>query len=317
MNREALQTRVQLLLSWREKASRLLREAKPSIGAKRGLYRAHMRQADHYLIQTVEQQQGLTQKLGTELQTALLELGRIDDRAAAGRIRPEDALMAKGEIERRVERLREEISLLNRVLRAKRAHELGGMIDLPLEQYAPKLGILPVVRRRDGWQPRHYLGIGTLALVCALFSYAYYQRAAAPSLECAGQYRPAPAEALLLTLRNNGNQLLRLRVPWPNAIPAGLEEADCGLSLYASNAARNEYQLVPTTPTEWLRFGAPLAGQEYITMAPGVEETLELSLRPVRNRIATAEAFRIEATTASAELLCSHDWEAPPPAPVP
>lgn len=314
VNREALHTRIQLLLSWREKASRLLRETRQPIAPARGHYRAHIRQAEYYLIRTVDEQHGLVDKLGAELHAALGEIGRIEQRASSGRIREEDAAMAKSEVERRVERLRDEVTFYNQLLRAKRSHEIGGFIDLPIDQYAPRLGILPVVRSRVGWQTRHYVGIAVLALVAALASYTYYQQAAAPSLACEGTYRATPLETLILTLRNDGNLPLRMRVPWPTPVPAGLEPADCGLKVYARLGSRDSYQLVPTSSTDWRRLGAPMTGVEFVSVPPGVEESVELDVHSLRTRLGDIAAMRIESSTALGDILCDKEWDSLSPA---
>lgn len=284
---------------------------------KRARLQAQLRQAEFYLRQTVAQHQGYLQRLGGELQASLVEMERIGQRAASGRITPEDAEMARAEVARRVERLRGEIAGCNSLLGARRSGEAGGFIDLPLEEYAPRLGLKPAARARDRWEPRHYLMIAALAIVMGIACYAYYTHKAAPRLACEAAYQPAPAEAAVLTITNTGLTPILLHVPWQDPIPAAQREGHCGLSVFARSAGDTEMLLVPTMAGEWLRLGAPMTGQDVVDLQPGSIETLSLDLRLMRARIEKLEDLRVEATLANGEVLCAQEWKALPAAPLP
>ncbi len=311
MNREALQRRIQLLLSWREQAGKLLRQSPPGVATSR-MYQAHARQADFYLRRTVGTHHGLIEKLGLELQAALAESARIDERARAGRIREADANMAKQEIERRVERLRLEITAYNTLLRARRSSDAGGFIELPIAEYAAKLGILPIVRIRAGWERRHFIGIVVLAIVCVVGGWAYYREEAAVRITCSGARSGSPVVAVSLTLTNDSHASAQLYVPWPVPPPSTELENPCGLFVYARQTGAEDFRLVPTYPAEWQHLGAALTGFGTISLPPGVSETFTLNVSAMRARLKDLEAVRVEVTDTDNVALCSQEWDALP-----
>jgi hypothetical protein len=316
MDRKVLQERIQLLLSWREQAGRQLRDHRPATPAGRARYEAHGRQAEYYLRQTISQHQRYLMNLGESLQGAIAEAQRIDARLAAGRMRSEDAAMARAELERRTARLREEIAAWNALLRAKRSADAGGFIDLPLEEYAPRLGLKPAARPKDRWELRHYLFITALTIVAAIGGYSYYSNAAAPRLSCEQGYQQAPAEAVTFTLTNTGLTPVSLHVPLPDPLPSRMENGACGLVVLARHGGRPGYQAVLTQPAEWLHLGATMTGQDALEIQPGGMETVALDLRLVRARLDDLQGLRIEATLPSGKVVCAQEW-ALPAAPLP
>lgn len=318
VNREALQQRIQLLLSWREQAGKMVRGGKRGSSAGKRHYAAHARRADFYLKRTVDEHHGLVEKLGLELQAALSEISRIEKRAASGHIRPADAEMATAEIERRVNRMRAEITAYNALLRAKRSSEAGGFIELPIDEYPLRLGVPSITRRRAGWELRHYMTILIIAVISSIGGYAYYSQATATSLTCTGTYQRPPGEHVEMTLNNLGVDLAQVHVPWPNPIPEGLDDTHCGFNVFARLEGGIDFQFVPTSPDEWAYHGAPLTGQDILTVPSGVSDSFRLDVARLRGRLQTVEALRVEVTGSDGTTLCSQEWEAlPAPASLP
>lgn len=310
VSKEALQQRIQLLLSWREQAGKLVRQAKPGPSPGRRLYAAHARQADFYLKRAVDENHGLVEKLGLELQAALSEIERIQKRAASGHIRPADAAMATTELERRVNRTRSEITAYNTLLRAKRSSEAGGFIDLPIDAYAPRLGIPPLARRPARWELRHYMTILIISVVSAAGGYAYYSQAVATALTCTGTYEGLPTDALRITLDNQGLDVANIHVPWPNPIPSGLDQTHCGFAVFARVESEKVYQFLPTTPSEWRYNGASLTGLESLPVPTGVSDEFVLDVAALRKRLKGLAALRIDTTDNTGTTLCSQEWDA-------
>ena len=312
VNREALQQRIQLLLSWREQAGKLVRQAKPGAASGKRRFAAHARQADFYLKRAVDEHHGLIEKLGLELQMALSETARIAKRAESGHIRPADAEMATAEIERRVNRIRGEITSYNTLLRAKRSSDAGGFIDLPIDDYAPRLGIPPLARRRPGWELRHYMTILIIAIISMAGGYAYYNQAVATTLTCTATYHRAPGECIVLNLNNQGLDVAQVHVPWPNPVPEGLDESHCGFAVFARKEGGTEFQYLPTFPEDWQYNGAPLTGLEALPVPSGVSDNFRLDVSSLRGRIKELSGLRVDTTDSAGVTLCSQEWEALP-----
>jgi hypothetical protein len=286
-----LRERLRLLYSWREQARRLARGDK-SRRALRTYYAALAREAEYYIRQTRDDEQAYLEELGRRLRDMLGQTETLVGRQQAGRISEADTLLVKRELDGRVERLRNEIGELNELLRASNSEGLGGFVDLGIEEYAQRLGIVPEAKPKPGinWTRLSVIAAIVAVAVCAITYYA--TSLGLPSgLVATINAGAAPDTKLYVVIRNEGPYAWRL-----HALAQPEEDSASSFAqmlLFVRDAPTEPYRPLPALADAWQYENRPIEGRPPVSVPPTIQANFTvdaLRLNPRGGR----QSYRIE-----------------------
>jgi len=286
-----LKQHVRLLLSWREQALRN-QGAPEEPGA--------------LLEQFRRQGQQRLQFLASALKAALRKQADCLKEAEAGGISERKAQQRLQRLTEEINHHRAQITLYNRLLSAKSPEDLGGFINLPMDQYSRELTrskkpAFTKLNRRDKRQAAAFLVLALLAVLAV----AYWSRAhgevrfgaAAPHF---------PNGKIHLRCQNNTSSEIFFHAPWGQSAEQQRFRADYGVEVLARSPGQNEYRLVPSGDA-WLYNSLPANPLEPIRVAPGLSIDGELDLRPIFQQVPGADALRLICTQGNGRSVYRFD----------
>lgn len=293
----ALQRRFRLLLSWREKAHRLEREA---LSAQQGeqpqqqkrlasYYEAHLREANHHLVELRQAEQaGLEQKAAAlraaiARQQAFRDSGIADERAAA--------------VAQELEQIRAQIALYNKMLVAESPNDLGGFIDLPIEEYAVAAGYrnihTPMVVKMPS-TTRRVVIFAVVASVIGIIGVLYWTLW---SREVHFQVIPPHSEGAVVIRCTNGKASpVEIALPLPGAQESS---QDYYVEVLAKRDGEDEFHALPVPQEAWRVDGAPLPPDQELQVLPGLQADIMLETAQLKAQDEEITALRIICRAAS------------------
>jgi len=286
-----LRERLRLLYSWREQARRLARGGK-SRRALRTYYAALAREAEYYIRQTRDDEQAYLEELGRRLRDMLGQTETVVGRQQAGRISEADTLLVKRELDGRVERLRAEIGELNEILRTASSDGLGGFVELGIEEYARRLGIVPEAKPKPGINWTRISVIAALVVVAACAVVYYGATLGLPSgLVATINAGASPDTNLYIAIRNEGVYAWRLHaLPYPEEDSAS---TFAQMLLFTRDAPNEPYRPLPALADAWQYENRPIEGRPPVSVPPTIQANFMVdSLR--LNPRGQAYSYRIE-----------------------
>jgi len=265
-------------------------------------YESHLGEAERAAAQLRKEAGRLAVNLQRQVRSAINEQGRLVGGVREGRMSAHDVNKAHRSILVRLEKLKQTISTATQACSAASSADLGGFLDLPLEQYA-------VTRPQRLWAiPSGRVGVlvvmGALAalLVCA----ALAVRAIPGHARAAVEVRSAdgPSGSIEVVCRNTGTATIRFVASWPSLPGARPGDATpgeeglgpgqrLGVTLYTREKGSETFRLLPRDTRCWEFHGAPLRGNETLDVPPGLSITLTLDPRRLRDIGVEAERVRL------------------------
>jgi hypothetical protein len=255
--------------------------------------------------------------LGEELLTALAEQSALSQRAAAGRIAASKANERNRELIVTIGRLRDAIAERHALLSAKGLAELGGFIDLPIEEYAAMItppgstktrkgtGILsaliedkPTIAGIQLKPTRLGLIVWAACIVAAMLASSWYlgllHSSGTAMLDVAAG--KSSTDPVRITIRNNGRVPMEVYVPLPEG-GVWRTEGEAGNRVYGLRAwAREdggkEYRILPASLDCWVR-QTRFAENPPLVVAPGLAAQVLFDPAKLKTPGSAAQSLRI------------------------
>ncbi len=275
-----LKHQARLLLSWREQALR---------------NKASTDEVDTLLERFRAQGKQRMQFLGAALQAALRKQAELVKGSDSGEVSARKANQLLQRLNDEVGRHRAQITLYNRLLSAKTPEDLGGFIDLPLDQYGgvlvtPKRALLPRYNRRDKRQMAVLAAIAVLAVITVLF----WNRSQA-EVQFGAMAPHFPNGKIRLRCLNNTPKDIFLHAPWINAAEKERPYEDYGVEVLVRMESKSEYRLVPSEGF-WTYNGISTRAIEPVRVAPGLSSEVELNLKSLFEQDPSINTVRLVCT---------------------
>lgn len=275
-----LERRFRLLHSWNAKAERLFERADPN-DKKVVMQR---RKAADMAAAELDRARRREEPSLEELALALRE--NLDYLSASGTIRldapapnTQDAPPQLAE----VEAIRSEIARYNQVLSAQSAEELGGFLDLPIDEYPVALGLRRTpsqgVQRFASTPKRVMLAATISALLGVAGTWFYLQSARAVTVEI----DEPQAGIVSLRLHNQTTDTLAFWIPLAT-LPSSAENVHdvCGIRVLGRGPDDDKPSLLPVEITHWQVPGRPGNPALPLTVGPGLSLSVDLDLQTMR-----------------------------------
>jgi len=347
MDRTTLEQQLQLLLSWRAKVLQCQAEevdavAQGKIDAEqlefdRTTHETHLEAVESDVAELRAEVQRLSAQHAEVLQARLRAQETLIADAAAGKLSPMAANRQNHKLIQELAAIREELHALNHLQRAKTPEELGGFLDFPLEQYAPKAARLagrassakpaalvhvertPAAARpapastgagRQFWnENRVTLVAAPILLLLGVFA-VLYLRVWRHDVRFE-VYPPAEGAAMLgIRCHNQTLQPVTWHVPWHTGRlvrPRG----DFGLDLYLRETGAPEYRHFLAPPEIWLHEGQTMEGLDLLSIPPRLHTDVQLDLAALRSLAPEMDGLHIAASRGDGRIYLRHELALP------
>jgi len=198
-------------------------------------------------------------RLGTELQRVF----------AADQARPGNLV-----IEEKLGQLRHAVRQFNQVLKAERADDLGGLVELPLEHYPVELGLGqngPFQLERDDFIT---LGVAAAVILVSCFAIAWYnlwREEVTFNVD-----RPADNQVAII-FRNDSSFVAQFYGPWPDS-DSGLDKHSYGLRLLCRTEQMDSFQDCTSIRDAWGYQGQVISPLKPVQVDTGLAVTVLLHI---------------------------------------
>lgn len=257
--------RLRLLYSWEE-----------SLAAAGGASAKDARRARREIQRLRQTVQAEVERLGKELQRVF----------AADQTRPGNVV-----IEEKLGQIRHAIRQFNQVLKAVRADDLGGVVELPLEHYPVELGLgrdAPVRLERDDFITLAAAAAIILVSSLTITWYHLWREDVTFNVD-----RPATNQIAII-FKNDSSFVASLYGPWPDS-DAGLEKHSYGVRLLCRTSETKTFQDCTNIRDAWGYQGQVISPLKPVQVDTGVSATILLHI-PTLEKLygSTIEAVEIE-----------------------
>lgn len=286
-----------LALSHREKTRALMAEADRSAAdgvldaerhaALRDFYTKHLHAAESRLNQLQDRERRKLSSLEHQLRATINNRARLVDRAVAGKVTAQKANTLNRQYEDEIGNLENAIDATQSLLNATHSAELGGLIDLPLEEYAaaPELPVSPVER----WRSRRWAILFAGAFVAMLLLFLFFRQGPAGQ-RVEAQFTAIDTNTVGVTIVNTGAHEALLHVPWQEA--ALTADRAFGLQLHVKESGSEGFKLLPGSDECWKSNGLPILGVPQ-TLLPNIPANVTLDVNRLEQLVDRPEAVRI------------------------
>ena len=254
------------------------------------------------------------------LTDARREQKKLIRRAASAKADPQ-ALNAKNrELSTTISGLSEQLEELHLIVDAQSTGQLGGGVDLPLEEYPRRLDLLPKPPRISGkkltpLQSNLVWGAVMLLLVMGTIGAIYLWRAA-PHPEFSISIDDLATGFIVVECRNSGNREMFLYVPWPNGratpLPGVSRASDSwGVNLSIRERDHAQLRLFEDAGEFWKLRGSYIDNTGPVSVRGGGVVRVALDLDRLRATGLEVEAVLVECTRTGGGVSLSREIELP------
>ncbi len=286
------------------------------------------RYADH-LTRATELVENMRRDAARDIPAAESQLAGVQEQqkklvrqASAGKADPR-AINEKGRtLAAKRSSLQAQLDSLKLIATAQSTAELGGGVDLPLEEYPQRLDLLPKpapIARKEltPLQSNLIWGVVMLALVLSAVGAIYLWRAA-PHPAFSISEDDAAARFITVECRNEGNGTLYLYVPWPNGSASPLPGVSrsgnsWGVNLSIRERGQDQFRLYEDAGALWKTRGSYMENQGPLAVNGGAVTRLALDLDKLHATDLNPEAVLIECTKAGGAVVLRREIRIPPP----
>ncbi len=227
--------------------------------------------------------------------------------AAKGGVDPRKLNESNRAVASRLGEASETLAELQSIVEAKSTGDLGGGVDLPLDEYPIRLDLLPAPPRLRAprftpLQSNLAAGAVMLALVLGAVGGIYLLRAA-PDARFEISAADISGGYIEVRCENAGNRPLYLYAPWPNGRSAPLPGVSSdgnswGILLHVRVAGETGFRLLEDADELWKIRGTFIRTGEPVTVDEGTRARLFLDLEKLRATGIGVESLQIECTKA-------------------
>lgn len=311
-----LKEHLRTALSYREKAQNLQQESARAWSAGNidnaryehlsRFYTDHLRLAEKDLAYWREEASARREQLHSEYRQLSRDLERLRQGQAEKRVSSERVVDERARLEREISRHAAAIRELQQMGKAESSAVVGGYMDLPLEAYRGKEGVPPRPGKR-GW--RWTWETIVFVLACVLVGFAVLTAlplftdsdwslwgSTPPKLECAFAFDQQQEKSLQVACRNVGDRPIELYLPWPDAVPPGVEADNTsvgGIEVQLRKPGEDSFHTYPVPSDWWIHNGRPVNAGEAVVVESLLTAQLELDTAMVRSIEKGMEAIRV------------------------
>ena len=271
--------------------------------ALRDFYTKHLQDAESSLARLQDHERRKRSSLEHQLRATINDQVRLVDRAVAGKITAEKANILNRRYQGEIAALENAIDATESLLNATHSSELGGFVDLPLEEYnvAQQQPISPVER----WRARRWaiLFAGTFVALLLVF---LVLRQGPVGRRVSATFTAIDSATIGVTVTYIGSQESELLVPWPERA-AETSGGAYGLQLYVQEHGRDGFNLLPGSDECWKNNGLPILGTP-LTLLPNIPTQITLDLPRVQQLVDRPEAIRIALRSPNGRILAEDEF---------
>lgn len=218
--------------------------------------------------------------LERQLNACLVRQARLSKRVAKGRVGLAEANEANRTLTQNMARLKTESVAVRAAIDAPQAQNLGGFVDLLLEEYVEKLKTIgPRATAKFAIPVR---SASALAITAVLVTAGFVGLRILPARGNVSFEAAMPDSAshrIEVTCRNNGRSPVVFHVPWPEDGTMGpssrrVQIRSFGIQVYVTEKGDDALRFVPNTGGCWSHLGLPMAGRDPIALAQGISKTV-------------------------------------------
>ena len=312
MDPEDATYRLRVALSYQHHAGTLLTNARSAFEnsaldserfeSLRGFYEGHLARASRLLDSLRAAEKRRLIGIEWELNQERNRKSQLSQRAARGRVPALDANEQSREHGRKIQDLAKIVGAARRNLAAESAGDLGGYVELPLDEYPKRLS-QRASRPSRGPGAGFAVGLG-IALTLAGIAIGVFAMLPKPGTLQISASRTAPAAPIQITLQLTGPDPATVDIPWEEDGAAPPETGDptrYGIQVWISESDET-FRLMPGTLDCWRYQGAKLYGRGALEIYPGIltvvqfdpAELARLGVKPVAVRFSVVAADGIE-----------------------
>ena len=310
--------RYQLALSYKEKSEQehcdwleLIRKKifdQTHYDLVKATYDRHIKQATEVCDMIYGAQKNSLDDLEEEISALTLEQERLIGETAAGRMKPKKANEQGRILTNEKNRIQKILDTAQTIVDAESTEALGGLIEMPFEEYEDKLNIKEdaepspaLIADPESKKELNLKNVVVLVLagLAIWWGVDYYQSIgkAAWSTEITDH-----RQFLRIQCMNTGKSTLRVYVPWPEGnvkvavTNSKLKRISFGLLLYVREKGKSEFQLLPETPDIWIVQGKKHSKRSSFTVAGGKRLEIKLDTLALRKAGLKLEAINVVVT---------------------
>jgi hypothetical protein len=305
-----------LALSHREKARGLVAEAEQAAAAGaldperhaalRDFYAKHLGDAEARLARLQDRERRKLGSLEHQLRATINDQARLVDRAVAGKVTPEKANALNRQYQQEIAGLESAIEATESLLNATHSQDLGGFVDLPLEEYifAQQHAFTPVER----WRARRW-AIFFAAVFVTLLLVFLILRQGPTGRNVDAVFTQTEPDIITITVTNTGSQSAELLVPVPEGGADGF-----GLQVLVREQGRDTFSLLPASDECWKNNGLPILGAP-LTLIPNIPVQVTLDLSRLQLLVNQPDAAEVALVSPRGATIAKDEFPVQQPAP--
>lgn len=271
--------------------------------ALRDFYTNHLQNAETRLAQLQDRERRKLASLEHQLRATINDRARLVDRAVAGKVTAEKANALNRQYQDEIANLENAIDATESLLNATHTSELGGVIDLPLEEYnaVEHQPISPVER----WRAQRWAIVFAGAFVVLLLVFLVIRQGpTGRSLDA--EFASINPSTVGITITNTGAHEGQLFAPWPEG---GVDtDGAFGLQVYVQEFGRDHFSLLPNSDECWRHNGLPILGAP-LTLLPNIPTHVTLDLPRLQQLVDRPQAVNVALVSPSGRILAEKHFD--------
>ncbi len=213
------------------------------------------------------------QKQLPDLQSTLrkkhLQQKRLVEEVSRGKVKAQKANEQNRELAAEMVVLQKAIHVSQAIVNAQSADDLGGLIELPIDEYAIRIDPDHAKRKKERSLNRNAIDSKTLvkgaaALLGIVFlwmGWSYYDSLGK------GRFSAVTTQgrdqAIEISCKNTGDKRIKVYAPWPSAITTApsrekFPRRSFGIQLYVKEKGKDGFRLLPASPGCWYQGRDPM-----------------------------------------------------------
>jgi len=233
-------------------------------------YREHERTAASLHKDLLKPHQKQLPDLQSALRKKHLQQKHLVAQVSQGKIKPQKANELSRDLAAEMVEMQKAIHVSQAIVNAQSADDLGGLIDLPIDEYATRID--PNYRQRDRDVSMGKISISAralgqtsallLTLVLLWMGWSYYTSLGKARFSV--EPPQGRSQTLEIACKNKGDKRIKVFAPWPGGITMASDREkfprrSFGIQLYIKEKGKDAYRLLPDSPGCWYQGGNPIA----------------------------------------------------------
>jgi len=229
-------------------------------------YRDHERTANALKKRLWKPHHNQLPDLQESLRKKNLEQKSIIKDIQRGKVKPQKANEINRNLTHEMIVLQKSIHVSKAIVDAQSAVDLGGLIDLPIDEYAPRIDPDYLAYKHDEGIDKKKISLEqiiktTIALVAVIAIWAgwsYYTSLGKGQFSI--EKTQGRSQRIEISCKNNGDSRIKVFAPWPGGVTTTPDQERFprrafGIQLYIKERGQDVFRLLPSSPGCWFRGG--------------------------------------------------------------